>query len=213
MSVSLCTLSAGTRSRTGPHAIRRTTVRSFQLRPSEQFPLSSVDFLENQNCPVAPRSAPVGKSGKCGRIFYMALGEVWLSSCSFEQKYCLLTTKSIKKSCIELYKNPLQDGQMDGHDVDAKKFIFSFVKPPRIHFTFDRKHIACFKTQTVVLFNALMTGHSEPIHRLQSAINLSTSLKHPDTQSPSKVCSQHLTCPHHLNTRTLRAHPRSAVST
>lgn len=118
------TLFAGTRSQTGPHAIRRTTVRSSQLRPSEQFSLSSADFHENQSCPVAPLADLSGKVGSAGRIFYMALGEVWLSSCRFAQKYCLLTKKSVKKSCTELHKNPVQDGQTDGHEVDAKKCIF-----------------------------------------------------------------------------------------
>jgi hypothetical protein len=73
----------------------------------------------------------------------MALAEVWLSSCPFAQKYCFLTKKSVKKSCTELRKNPVQDGQTDGHEVDAKKIISCFVKPPRIQFTVGRKHTVC----------------------------------------------------------------------
>jgi hypothetical protein len=54
----------------------------------------------------------------------MALSEVWLSSCRFAQKYCLLTKKSVKKSCTELHKNHVKDGQTEEHKVVAKKKLF-----------------------------------------------------------------------------------------
>jgi hypothetical protein len=38
--------------------------------------------------------------------------------------------------------------------------------------------LSALQTRAVLLFNALMAGHSEHIHRLQSALNVSTPLEH-----------------------------------